>query len=236
MTSPPMSGIVDLHDGDDHHESLLEEIANAVTHGLGAVAAAIGLGVLIVLAAFRGGVNEMVALVVFGTSMVLLYLASTLYHSASHPRLKAFFHRCDHACIFLLIAGTYTPFSLLVLGGSTGLWLCVAIWSLAIAGALFKVFAHPHRHRRLSVGMYLALGWVGIFALQPIIASMETGGVVLLAAGGLAYTLGVPFYLWRNLPFNHAVWHLFVLAGSACHFAAIAGYALPGVSGAGGVS
>lgn len=206
---------------------MVEEIANAITHGIGALLAAVGLGVLVTMAALRGGAAEMTALVIYGVTLVLLYLASTFYHSFRHERLKAFFHRADHACIFLLIAGTYTPFTLLVLGGGWGWVLCITVWTLALCGVAFKIVADPERHNRLSVGLYLGLGWLGILALGPIIAHMEPGGVALLIAGGLAYTAGVPFYLWRRLPYNHAVWHLFVLAGSAFHFAAIAAYSLP---------
>lgn len=211
-----------------HRHDVMEEVANAVTHGIGALLSAVGLGVLVTMAALRGGPGEMAALVIYGVTLVLLYLASTFYHSVRHERLKAFFHRCDHACIFLLIAGTYTPFTLLVLGGGWGWGLCITVWALALLGVAFKVVVHPERHNKLSVGFYLGLGWLGVIAMGPIIARMEPTGVALLVAGGLAYTAGVPFYLQKRLRYAHAIWHLFVLAGSAFHFAAIAAYSLPG--------
>lgn len=210
-----------------HGQDVVEEIANAVTHGIGALLSAVGLGVLVTMAWLRGGPGEMAALVIYGVTLVLLYLASTFYHSARNAKLKAFFHRADHACIFLLIAGTYTPFTLLVLGGGWGWVLCVTVWALALLGVAFKIAVDPSKHGRLSVGLYLGLGWLGVLAMGPIIASMEPAGIALLVAGGLAYTAGVPFYMQKRLRYAHAVWHLFVLAGSAFHFAAIAAYALP---------
>lgn len=213
--------------GGRHRQDLVEEMANAVTHGIGAVLSAVGLGVLLTLAATRGGTREMAALAIYGVTLLLLYLASTFYHGTRHARLKAFFHRCDHICIFLLIAGTYTPFTLLVLGGDWGWALCATVWVLALAGIAYKVRVDPEKNDRLSLVLFLGLGWLGVIALGPIVASLETGGVILLIAGGLAYTFGVPFYMWKRQRFSHAVWHLFTMAGSALHFAAIAVYAIP---------
>jgi len=212
---------------EEHQHTVLEEIANAVTHGIGAAAALAGLVLLVMLAVVKGGPAEITALTIYGVTLFLLYLASTLYHSVRHEKLKDFFHHCDHACIFLLIAGTYTPLTLLVLGGGWGWGLLIAIWSIALFGIAFKFVAGAGRYRGFSVGLYLGMGWLGVIAIGPILASMDPAGVWLLALGGLAYTAGVPFYLWERLPFNHAVWHLFVLTGSACHFAMIALYTLP---------
>jgi len=204
----------------DQEYTLLEEVANIVTHGIGAVLAILALVALVTVALVGDDVWAMVSLTIYGATLILLYLASTLYHAIRHKPTKLIFKTCDHAAIFLLIAGTYTPYCLLVLGGAWGWTMFAAVWSIAAFGVVFKIF-HTNRYARLSLMLYLGMGWIGVFAVGPIIANMETAGFLLLALGGLAYTGGVAFFLWESMPFNHAVWHLFVLAGSTCHFLSI---------------
>lgn len=205
-----------------------EELANALTHGVGAVAAVAGATVLIVLAALRGDGWQLGGAIVFGVSLLLLYLASTLYHAVPHPvakrRLKVF----DHCAIFLLIAGTYTPFTLVGLRGAWGWSLFGSVWALAAAGIVFKLF-FTGRFRALSTAIYVAMGWVALVAIEPMLQRLSAGTLAWLLAGGVAYTAGTAFYHSRRLPYAHAVWHLFVLAGSTCHFAAVFGQvAVPG--------
>jgi hemolysin III len=211
----------------DNEYTLLEEVANAVTHGIGAVLAVMALIAMVALAAIDGDVWVIVSLTIYGSTLVLLYLASTLYHSVRHAKAKLVFKTCDHAAIFLLIAGTYTPYCLLVLRGAWGWTMFAVVWSIAAFGVVFKIL-HVNRYARLSLMLYLGMGWVGVLAAVPIIENMETGGLLLLAFGGLAYTGGVAFYVWESMPFNHAVWHLFVLAGSTCHFLSIYYYVARG--------
>jgi hemolysin III len=199
-----------------------EEIANAVTHGLGAVLALIGVAVLGVLASRHGTVRVVVGCLVFGAALVVLYSASTLYHSVgpARPRAKAILRVIDHSAIFLLIAGTYTPFTLVTLGGPWGWSLFGVVWSLALAGITLRVYLR-RRPTALFLALYLAMGWCIVAAAKPLLAALVPGGVALLAAGGVAYSVGVVFYLWHRLPYAHAIWHGFVLAGSAAHFAAV---------------
>jgi hemolysin III len=208
--------------------TMLEEVANAVTHGIGALLSIAGLIALVMLAAVGGEVRDVVCLGLYGATLVLLYLVSTLYHCAPPGRIKRVLRLCDHAAIFLLIAGTYTPYTLLVLGGFWGWLLFGVVWSVAAFGVVFKVLCLHRGYARLSVALYLGLGWIGVIAVGPIIEAMDGTGVMLLAVGGLAYTGGVAFYAWRSLPYNHAVWHLFVLTGSLCHFLSIYYYVAPG--------
>jgi hemolysin III len=207
--------------------SVGEEVAHALTHGLGLVASIGGLVTLVVAAWLRGDAWHIVGVSIFGTTLVLLYAASTLYHGTRSPRVKRLFQRFDHAAIFLLIAGTYTPFTLVSLRGGWGWTLLAIVWGLAILGILLEVAGHS---RRISVALHLAMGWLLLIAIEPLARSMHPDGLLLLALGGMAYTLGVVFYAWQRLPYNHAVWHLFVMAGSACHFACVLGYVIPPVS------
>jgi hemolysin III len=206
--------------------SVAEEIVHAVTHGVGLVLSAAGLVALMVAASLRGNAWHVVGCAVFGTTLVLLYAASTLYHGVQSPRAKRVLRRVDHAAIFLLIAGSYTPFTLVNLRGSWGWTLLALVWGLAILGVALHV-AIPRGARRLSVPLSLAMGWLIVIALEPLVRSVHPDGLALLIAGGLAYTLGVVFYAWQRLPYNHAVWHLFVMAGSACHFSCVLGYVIP---------
>jgi hemolysin III len=206
--------------------SFQEELVNSITHGIGAGLSVAALSVLVTFAGLLGDPWRVVSFSIYGTTLILLYLASTMYHSFRSPRLKSAFHVLDHAAIFLLIAGSYTPFTLVTLRGTWGWTLFVLIWTLALGGVLLKVF-FMNRFTGLSVALYVGMGWLVMIAMKPLLAALPLGGVIWLAAGGGAYTLGVVFYLWKALPYNHAIWHLFVLAGSACHFCSILFYVLP---------
>lgn len=203
-----------------------EEIANSVIHGIGAGLSIAGLSLLVTLAGLFGDVWRVVSFSVYGTTLVVLYLASTFYHSFSSPRAKRVFRTLDHAAIFLLIAGTYTPFALVTLRGVWGWSIFGFVWTLALAGILLSL--RVANASKLSTALiYLPMGWLIVVAIKPLVAALPFGGMVWLAVGGLAYTLGVVFYVRRTLPFHHAIWHLFVLAGSISHFFAILFYVLP---------
>jgi len=197
-----------------------EEVANSVTHGVGWLLSVCGLAILVTLAAATGGTLRVVSCAVFGATLVLLYAASTLYHALPSERAKHVFRVLDHSAIFLLIAGTYTPLSLVAVGGPWGWSLFGAIWSLAAFGVLLNTVAHG-RWRWLSITLYVVMGWLVVVAIKPLVAAIEPGALVMIVAGGLAYTLGLVFYGWNRLPYNHAVWHLFVLTGSVLHYLAI---------------
>lgn len=199
--------------------TLGEEIANAVTHGLGWFLSAAGLGILLTLAAQKGGATRIISVLVFGLSLILLYAASTLYHALPHPGAKKLFKTFDHAAIYLLIAGSYTPLALINLGGITGWTLFAIVWSLALAGLLITIFGKGKRWLELS--LYLGMGWAVAIVMPRLVASLNPIGFKLLLAGGLSYTIGVIFYLWKKIPYGHMVWHLFVLGGSVLHFLAI---------------
>jgi hemolysin III len=208
-------------------QSTGEEIANSVTHGLGAL---FGLAALIAMlyVAIAGSRSPtlIISLGVYGASLFTLYLASTLYHALAQTRAARVFQVIDHSSIFLLIAGTYTPFCLVAVQGWQGIALFVIEWALAITGISLEA-VWVKRPRWLSSVVYIAMGWLAIFVIQPLIASMPPAGIWLLVGGGIAYTLGVIFYAMRNVPYMHAVWHLFVLAGSLLQFAAIILYIVP---------
>jgi hemolysin III len=206
--------------------SVGEEIANAVSHGLGLVMAFVGLAGLVAVAAAGNDGWALVSSLVFGTTLVLLYAASTLYHAIPHPRAKRILRILDHSAIYLLIAGTYTPFTLGPLRGPWGWALFGVVWTAAVAGVIFKSVALG-RAPIVSVALYVAMGWSVVFAFGPLVRSLAPGGVQLLVAGGLAYTLGLVFFAWDRLRYGHFVWHLFVLAGSVCHYFAVLFYALP---------
>lgn len=195
------------------------ELANALTHGLGAIAALAGGSVLITLAAIRGDGWQLAGAIVFGVCLLLLYVASTLYHAIHHPVAKARLKVFDHCAIYLLIAGTYTPFTLIDLRGPWGWGLFAAIWTLAIAGIVFKLF-FTGRFRKTSTALYVAMGWIAIVAIGPLVKAVDTATLGWLFAGGVAYTLGTVFYLRRSR-FAHAIWHLFCVAGSVCHYVAV---------------
>ena len=206
--------------------TLGEEIANSVTHGVGALLSLIGTAILLYRAARNGTTVHVVSFAVYGSCLFLLHLSSTLYHALRPPRAKRVFRVFDHCSIYLLIAGTYTPFLLISLWGRWGLTLLVAIWTLAIAGIVFKSL-FIGRLQRASVLLYILMGWMIIVAAREAWARVPHAAIGFVAAGGLFYTLGVAFYAWKSLPYNHAVWHLFVLGGSVCHYAAILLYLMP---------
>ncbi len=204
-----------------------EELANALTHGLGAVLSLAGLVLLVVYASLYGNAWHVTACSIFGASMVLLYTFSTLYHSPFAEPTKSLLRKIDHAAIFVLIAGSYTPFVLLPLRGPWGWSLFGIIWGLAIPGVILK-FWFTGRFKKLSTALFLGMGWLIVIAARPMLREVPTGALVLLAAGGLSYSVGAIFYMWRRLPYNHALWHLFVLGGTTCHFFAVFSYLIPG--------
>mgnify|MGYP001030636080 FL=1 len=203
-----------------------EETLNALSHGIGAVLAVAGLIVLTNSALRYGDAWHVVSCAVYGVTLVILYSASTLYHLVPLSRAKVVFQFLDHAAIYLLIAGTYTPFTLVNLRGPWGWSLFVAVWGLALLGIVSRATVVQHRPV-MAVVFYIAMGWLAVLAVKPILGAVAPGGLLLILAGGLAYTLGVIFYAWERLPYNHAVWHLFVLAGSAFQFFAVLFYVLP---------
>jgi hemolysin III len=204
-----------------------EELANALTHGLGALAALAGSAVMVALVARHGDGWRLTGAIVFGLSLVALYVASTWYHAIQDPLAKARLKVFDHCAIYLLIAGTYTPFTLVGLRGPWGWGLFIAIWTLALAGVVFKLF-YTGRFKLLSTSIYVAMGWLVIVAIRPLLAALDAWTLGWLLAGGLSYTLGTVFYHRPALRYSHAIWHLFVVAGSVCHFTAVIAHVLPG--------
>ncbi|HEY0429318.1 MAG TPA: hemolysin III family protein [Pyrinomonadaceae bacterium] len=206
--------------------SSVEEIANTITHGFGLVLSLVGFVFLVAMASVRGDVWNIASSVVYGLSLVILYGASTLYHGATEPKFKRILQVVDHCCIYLLIAGTYTPFTLVVLRGTFGQSLFAFVWLFAIACILLKIF-FGSRFMVVSVISYLVMGWIGIIAVGPLHAALGLVPIALVVAGGIAYTLGVIFFAWESIRHHHAIWHIFVLAGSIFHFLAIAIYVIP---------
>ena len=206
--------------------SLAEEIAHSVSHGVGVVLAIVGLALLLPRAALHGTPLDVTAAVVFGATLILLYLASTLYHAVTAVRAKKVLRVIDHFSIYLLIAGTYTPFTLGPLLGPWGWSLFAWVWTGAIGGILWKAVALG-RAPIVSVLLYVGMGWSCLIAFRPLLERLPTGGIALLIAGGLCYTLGLVFFAWKSLRFHHFIWHLFVLAGSICHYFAIFHYVVP---------
>jgi hemolysin III len=210
-------------------QTVHEELANSLTHGVGFLLSVAGLVSLVVLTSVHGTFWQMVGCTIFGVSLVMLYLASTLYHAISNSRLKQVMRNLDHVSIYLLIAGTYTPFTLISMGGAWGWTLFAVVWGLALLGILLK-FISWHRHERWSLGVYLTMGWAGIIAVKPMFELLPAGAMFLLLAGGIAYTAGTYFYAKDTaIPYAHAVWHLFVIAGSALHFCAVIFYVVPSI-------
>jgi len=206
--------------------SVSEEVAHALTHGLGAVLSIVGLVVMLVWALAYGDTFHVVSAAIYGASLILLYTASTLYHALPWPRAKYFFQQLDHAAIFILIAGTYTPFALVNLRGPWGWSLLAVVWSIALIGVIIEL-GMKTRIKWLSLSLYLGLGWMALVVIKPMLDSVDTLGLLLLLAGGLAYSFGVVFYVWKSLKYHHAIWHLFVLAGSILHFFSVFYYVLP---------
>lgn len=200
--------------------TLKEEVFNAVTHGIGVIFGISALSVLCVLGSYFGSLSHIISYLIYGFSLILLYTSSTLYHALPSPKVKGLFKIFDHSSIYLLIAGTYTPFLMLNLKGSIGVTLLAVIWSLAILGIIFKVF-FTGRFKILSTLFYVGMGWIIIFAYVPLKESLRPEGMTWLMVGGLTYTLGTIFYLAKKYRYTHAIWHLFVLLGSIFHFIAI---------------
>ena len=197
-----------------------EEIFNSITHGIGTLLSIAALVLLIVFAAIKGNAWHVVSFSIFGSTLVLLYLASTLYHSFTKEKVKNLFARFDHAAIFLLIAGTYTPFLLTAIRGTFGWTLFGIIWAVAIAGVVIRSI-YLTRFRKLMVGLYLAMGWMFVVAIGPMMKNLPGISLLFLLLGGIFYSIGVVFYSWRSLKYGHGIWHLFVLAGSIMHFFAV---------------
>ena len=207
-----------------------EEIANAVTHGVAALLSIAGLGVLVAFAVLYSGSPKVVAAVsIFGASMVFLYTASTLYHSIPNPRAKKVLQYLDHSMIYVLIAGSYTPFCLITLQGYTGIALLCAVWLIAIAGISLQAVL-LHKADWINCLLYLSMGWLAVFVIDPLVSTLDSTGLALLVAGGLAYTVGVVFYIFERIPFSHAIWHTFVFAGTTLQFFSVLFYVIPGVN------
>ncbi|ANF96489.1 PAQR family membrane homeostasis protein TrhA [Paenibacillus bovis] len=203
-----------------------EEVVNAVTHGIGAVLSIAALAILITFASLKGTPWHIVSFTIYGITMLLLYISSTLVHGFKDGKAKDLFEIFDHSAIYLFIAGTYTPFMLLAVKGTLGWSIFGVVWAIALFGCAFKAY-FVKRFLFMSTIFYLLMGWLIVIAWGPLTASLAPGGMALLIAGGLMYTLGTVFYVWRGFPFHHAVWHLFVLAGSILHFFAVLFYLLP---------
>jgi hemolysin III len=205
--------------------SPLEELCHALSHGIGAILSVVGLILMLQLALPTDDSRYFISSLVYGCSLILLYSSSTLYHAVSHLGVKHKLRLLDHAAIFILIAGTYTPFTLINLRDSWGLPLFILIWTIALTGVFIEL-ATNLKHKKLSLALYLGMGWLVIVAIQPMLNNVATGGLLLLLAGGLSYSFGVIFYIWKRLFLHHAIWHLFVLAGSICHFLSVYFYVL----------
>jgi hemolysin III len=203
-----------------------EEIANSLTHACGIVLSIAGLAALIGAATLRGGLTEILSCAIYGATLVVLYTTSTLYHSIPFAAPKRVLRIFDHLAIFLLIAGTYTPFVLIALRGTWGWTLFGIVWTLAAIGVAVEL-SQLRRFRRVMIGLYIAMGWIGIIAIKPLVAALPAAALWLLFGGGVSYTFGVIFYRWHSLRYHHAVWHLFVLGGSALQYVAVLKYVLP---------
>ncbi|MEZ8414894.1 hemolysin III family protein [Vibrio splendidus] len=199
----------------------IEERANAITHGLGVVLGVVGLILLLIRAFdYQADMLTVASMAVYGSSIILLFLASTLYHSITTEKTKRLLKTLDHCAIYLLIAGSYTPFLLVGLRTPLAMGLMAVIWGIALVGIIMKI-AFVYRFKRLSLFIYLAMGWLSLIVVYQLAMNIDIGGLVLLAVGGVIYSLGVIFYVAKRIPYNHAIWHLFVLVGCACHFFAI---------------
>jgi hemolysin III len=214
------------HENPDEKFPVAEEVAHSLTHGAGLLLGITALVLMVVFATQRGSAIHVVACTLYGATLVLLYSASTFYHALPRGGAKRVFGTLDHSAIFLLIAGTYTPFTLVTLRGGWGWSFFGVMWGLAIAGVVLEAVTRG-RARRLQLVLYLVMGWSIVVVARPLVQGLARGGLVLLLVGGLAYTLGVIFFVWRSLPFHHTVWHVFVLGGSACHFFAVLLYVIP---------
>lgn len=204
----------------------VEELANTITHGLGLFLSVIGFIVLGILAGLRGDALSIIGCVVYGMSLVILYAASTIYHGVISPTLKKKLQIADHCGIYLLIAGSYTPFGLVIIKGTLGQNLLITIWAFALIGIIAKLLMRD-RWPAVSVVSYLVMGWIGVVAIQPLLAALGSTAITLIVAGGVAYSLGVVFFAWNRIPHNHAIFHVFILAGSILHYIAVVIYVVP---------
>ncbi|WP_117168705.1 PAQR family membrane homeostasis protein TrhA [Paraliobacillus sediminis] len=209
-----------------HKFSKGEEIANAITHGIGVVLSIAALVILIVFSSLEGNAWHIVSFTLFGITMVLLYTSSTLLHSLPEGKAKDIFEILDHSSIYFFIAGSYTPFLFVVVQGKLGWTLFGIVWGLAIGGTIFKVY-FVKRFLVISTVLYVVMGWLIVFTWRPLMEELAPNGIILLVIGGLLYTLGATFYVWRGFKFHHALWHLFVLAGSVMIFFCVLWYVLP---------
>lgn len=212
-------------EGVDHYPPLEEKI-NIISHAVGLILSLFALALLVIHASLHGNVWHIVSFSIFGSSLVALYTASTFYHRTNHPLLRNKLRIVDHAAIYILIAGTYTPFALIVLGGPTGWMILAASWVMAITGIILKLF-FTGKYDVISTLMYIAMGWIIIFAIKPLVHNLSFGGLVWLVAGGLSYTIGAILYSINKIKFNHAIFHIFVLIGSFSHFISVYFYVLP---------
>ena len=202
-----------------------EELAHGISHGIGTGLSIFGLIILLSAAIRYGNIWHVISAAIYGSSLILLYLASTLYHLFSHPGIKKFFQQLDHSMIYVLIAGTYTPLTLVTLRGAWGWTLFGLVWGMALCGLISEQLIKK-RILWLSLSLYLGMGWLLVVAIRPLMTSLATGGLILLLAGGILYSVGILFYIWKNLSYHHVIWHIFVMAGSAAHFLSIYFYVI----------
>lgn len=205
---------------------VIEELANTITHGIGLILSIVALFILARLASQKNSLGHFYGCAIYGSTQVILYAASTIYHAVRTPRLKHLFLQIDQMAIYLLIAGTYTPFMLVNLRGFWGNLLLAIVWTLAVFGVVIKLI-FGNQYNAVTMWLYVAIGWAAIIAIKPILAKVPMGGLAWIGAGGLAYMLGLIFFSWERLPFNHVIWHLFVMAGSGFFFMAVLNYVLP---------
>ena len=203
-----------------YNQTLLEEIANSISHGLGLVLSIVGFTILIMLASRDGDLWRLTGYIIYGTSLTVLYLFSTVYHGLTHSRIKAIFRRLDHSAIYFLIAGTYTPVILISLRTTWVIFLLPVVWAMALFGIYMKVF-YIHRFERLSLAFYILMGWLALIAAKPLFNSVPIESFIWIIVGGISYTIGIIFYTWYRLPYQHAIWHIFVLLGSISHYIGI---------------
>lgn len=203
-----------------------EEVWNTITHGIGVILAVIATVFMLTYSVINGSALEILSSLIFGIGLISLYLASTFYHAARNPRKKYYLNKLDHLCIYLLIAGTYTPIMLVGLKGTWGWAMFISIWALVILGFIFK-FSHLRKNEKISLSLYAGMGWLAIIAIKPLWDNLSAEALTYIGLGGLAYTIGIYFFVNDRIKFNHLIWHLFVLAGSAFHFSAVYFYILP---------
>tara|TARA_Y100001970_G_scaffold293862_1_gene444024 strand:+ start:3210 stop:3860 length:651 start_codon:yes stop_codon:yes gene_type:complete len=204
----------------EYNQTIIEELANSFTHGFGFILSIIGFIILISISIQSGDIWRLSSYIIYGISLTILYLFSTIYHSVSSSRIKSIFRKLDHSAIYLLIAGTYTPVILISLRTTWVVFLLPIIWIMAIIGIYIKSF-NIDKYEKLSLFFYIFMGWLSLIAIKPLINSVPIEAFILILIGGISYTFGVVFYLWRHLPFQHAIWHMFVLIGSILHYIGI---------------